>query len=171
ILHFGFAKLPPTMADDRLVAQLSLAPGRQVLVETGSGTFSQGSSGASATFGLASGYNYWKLPTNGGDVEAALQTDLTTQPSGLYLYELSTGLMRYVPSEGRYVGRLSATSMPVVSVNAIDSVFGSGWGLAGLEQIVPNADGSVLLIDGDGTTLLFQPPAAPGGPYVAPAGD
>ena len=33
------------------------------------------------------------------------------------------------------------------------------------------ADGSVLLVDGDGSTLLFQPPTTPGGPYVDPAGD
>src|SRR5262249_11277974 len=54
---------------------------------------------------------------------------------------------------------------------ATSGAAGGGWGRAGLEQIVPNGDGRVLPTDGDGTTLLFQPPATPGGPYVAPAGD
>src|SRR5262249_46133548 len=104
-------------------------------------------------------------------VEAALQADLTSQASGLYTFDLSAGLIRYDHSLGRFVGRLGRESMPVVSVNEINSPFGSGWGLAGLQQGVQDADGSVLLIDGGGSTLLFQPPATTGGPYVSPAGD
>jgi RHS repeat-associated protein len=174
IVHFGFANLPVPTANDRLVAQLQFMPGRQTFVvetSSGSGTVTMGSSGAVAGSGLASGYNYWLLPTNGGPVEAALQTDLSSQPSGVYAYELSSGVMRYVPSLGRFIGGLADQSIPVVSVNAIDSPFGSGWGLAGLQQIVENADGSVLLIDGDGTTLLFQAPSTPGAPYMSPGGD
>jgi RHS repeat-associated protein len=172
IIHFGFQNLPPMTSNDRLAAQLTLTPGRQVgVLEAGSGTVSQGGSGATAELGLPSGENYWLLPANGGPVEAALQADLTSQPSGVYDFTLSAGLIRYVPSLGRFAGRLGSESMPVVSVNAINSSFGSGWSLAGWQQVVTNADGSVLLIDGDGTTLLFQPPTATGGPYVSPAGD
>jgi YD repeat-containing protein len=131
----------------------------------------QGASGASVELGLPSGENYWMLPARGGPAEAALQADLTSQPSGVYDFELTAGLARYVPSLGRFVGGLGGESMPVVSVNAVNSPFGSGWNLAGLQQIVANADGSALLIDGGGTTLLFQPPATTGGPFVSPPGD
>jgi YD repeat-containing protein len=59
----------------------------------------------------------------------------------------------------------------LISVNSVASFFGSGWGLAGLEEVDVNPDGSALLVDGDGTALLFQPPASPGAPYGSPAGD
>src|SRR5262249_30355317 len=49
--------------------------------------------------------------------------------------------------------------------------FGAGWSLEGLQQLIVSPDDSVLLIDGDGNALLFQPPATPGQPYVSPAGD
>jgi YD repeat-containing protein len=172
IIHFGFANVPAPTANDRLAAQLSLAPGRQFVAEGSStGTVTQGSRGGSAEVGMPSGENYWMLPAGGGPVEAALQTDLTAQPSGVYDFELSAGLVKFVPGTGRFAGRLGRESMPVVSVNAIDSPFGSGWSLAGWQQVVANADGSVLLIDGGGTTLLFQPPTTAGGPYIDPPGD
>src|SRR5262249_32891328 len=140
----------------------------QTLGESSSGTFTVRGGGASVAFGLGAGSNYFRLPAD-GSVEAALQTDLTAEPSGVYAYRLSTGLMRFV--QGHYVGHLSTQSMPVVSANEIDIPFGSGWGLDGLQQIVENADGSVLLIDGGGTSLLFQPPATADGPFVSPSGD
>jgi RHS repeat-associated protein len=172
IIHFGFPIVPPSTADDRLAAQLALVPGRQLLLSgSGTGTVTTGAGGAAGELGLPSGENYWLLPAGDGPVAAALQADLTAQPSGVYDFELSAGLVRYLPGTGRFVGTLGSASMPVVSVNAAGSPFGSGWSLAGLQQVVENADGSVLLIDGAGTTLLFQPPTTTGGPYVSPAGD
>jgi RHS repeat-associated protein len=41
-------------------------------------------------------------------------------------------------------------------VSTIESAFGSGWGIAGWQEIVENQDGSILLIDGDGSELVFE---------------
>src|SRR5262249_50328604 len=56
-------------------------------------------------------------------------------------------------------------------INSVNSPFGAGWGLAGLQQLVENPDGSILLIDGNGTEELCGAPATPGGPYVSPPGN
>ena len=56
-------------------------------------------------------------------------------------------------------------------VNRSNSPFGAGWDLAGLQEIVPLEDGSLLLIDGDGSDTVFDAPIVMGGPFVSPAGD
>jgi YD repeat-containing protein len=44
----------------------------------------------------------------------------------------------------------------VAYVNRVESPFGAGWWMAGLEQLVPGQyDGSVLWIDGDGSTRKY----------------
>jgi YD repeat-containing protein len=43
--------------------------------------------------------------------------------------------------------------------------------MAGLQEIVTGAEGSIILIDGDGSELLFEPPATSGAPFVLPPGD
>ena len=70
-----------------------------------------------------------------------------------------------------FTGSLRQSPGKLVSVNTIDGPFGSGWGLAGLQELVENPDGSLLLIDGDGSELLFDSPARPGEPFRAPPGD
>ena len=56
-------------------------------------------------------------------------------------------------------------------VNLIDSPLGSGWSFAGLEEIVVNDDGSVLLINGNGNALHFVQSEAQDGSFVSPPGD
>jgi RHS repeat-associated protein len=42
-------------------------------------------------------------------------------------------------------------------VNEQNGAFGAGWGLAGLQWISPQTDGDLLLVNGDGSHLLFSP--------------
>ncbi len=44
----------------------------------------------------------------------------------------------------------------VTIVNDQQSPFGAGWNLAGLQRVVENANGTVLLVDGDGGSVLFR---------------
>ena len=67
----------------------------------------------------------------------------------------------------RFSGRFSQTVQgTLLSISAISSPLGSGWGLAGWQELVENADGSVLLIDGSGSTVVFSNPVA--GVYDSP---
>src|SRR5262249_15391886 len=121
-----------------------------------------------SNLGLQGGENFFALPTSGA-ADAALQVDLSGRPSGEYEYTLTTGVRRFDGKE--FVGPTATSKGTLVVVNSINSPFGSGWGLAGLQQLVVNPDNTVLLIDGDGTQLLFRPPATPGGAYIDPLGD
>lgn len=117
-----------------------------------------------------SGPQFFRLPRRGGPVAAALQLDLRSLPSGRYESEMTVTAFR--PT---LLGILFTAARPLplglLHVNGISSPFGSGWGLGGWQQIVENGDGSVLLIDGDGTELMYEAPAAPGGPHLSPPSD
>ncbi len=41
-------------------------------------------------------------------------------------------------------------------VNEQSSPFGAGWGLAGLQRIIANGDGTLLLVDGGGASIFFD---------------
>ena len=83
-----------------------------------------------------------------------LQADLRTFGSGVYDYDLTTGLLQL--NNGLLSGATTTDSGKFIHVNTVDSLFGSGWGLAGIQQLVENEDGSALLIDGDGSELWFE---------------
>ncbi|TKB72677.1 MAG: LEPR-XLL domain-containing protein, partial [Nitrospira sp.] len=140
------------------------------------------------------GWNFWKVPqfdippgfvTPFGSIEAAMQADLSQLPTGLYSYSATYGLQTYRPAETvgetelseRFVGSLSTFTNQVLSVNEIDSVFGAGWGLAGLQKAVnalPTAFRArdrinfefdfgkavlwqpIILVDGDGSQLVYR---------------
>jgi RHS repeat-associated protein len=159
IVHFGFDSVPadPSL---RLVANLTIS----------SGSFSYQVPGvAGGQLGLAAGDHVWALPAGGGPVDVALQADLGNLPSGKYDYTVNEGLSHFNGTT------FSGSSVPetgsLISINTSASPFGSGWGLQGIEQLMQNPDGSVLVIDGDGTDLLFGAPTTPGGNYVAPPGE
>ena len=87
--------------------------------------------------------------------------------SGRYPYQVTVGFGRIfcervisIGCSTHFIGRFSqAARGTLISVSAISSPFGVGWALAGWQELVENADGSVLLIDGqwnDGG--LQQPP-------------
>ncbi len=111
-------------------------------------------------FGLLGGENFWSLPTEPGTVDAALQVDMRLQPTGKYDYVFSTGVRLFSEDSQRFGGSESRQDGHILHVNTIDSPFGSGWGLAGHEQIVENPDGTAMIVDGDGSELLFRPSGA-----------
>ncbi len=119
--------------------------------------------------GMLGGEHFFKIPENGGDVDAAILADLRTLPSGRYDYALTTGLRRFTASG--LLGTSSTRNGKIIHVNSIDSPFGSGWGLAGWQQLIENADGSVLIVDGDGTELVYEAPLNEGDAYGSPPGD
>lgn len=165
IVHVGYADVDPAIYSVpsalRLVAKLA--------VHRGSFTY-QVPGHPGGELNLTGGENFWTLPPARGPVDAALQVDLRTQPSGRYDYTLVSGLLGFAGARG-YIGSSVAQAGSLLHVNTIASPFGSGWGVTGLQEIVENSDGSLLLIDGSGTEDFFEAPAAPGEAYVGSPGD
>jgi hypothetical protein len=56
------------------------------------------------------------------------------------------------------LGTTDSQTEQIIVVNDSDSVFGGGWNVGGLQKLVINDDNSALLIDGDGSQWLFNPP-------------
>ena len=117
--------------------------------------------------GLTGGENFWTY--NQTDrVDAALQADLRSFPSGIYSYTVNAGFLRR--DANGFTGSLSTPSQSqIISVNSIDSPFGAGWGIAGLQNIMVANTGTALLIDGGGSQLRFL--SSGGGAYLSPPGD
>ena len=159
IVHFGYSNVVAN-SNQRLMARLEIATAGGATIQV------PGSSGGQ--FNLPGGEHFWSLPI-GGSVDAALQADFTGLASGVYGYGLTSGIVQL--GNGNLSGSTSKQAGTILQVNGIGGIFGNGWGLASLLQIVEAADGSALLIDGDGGELLFGPPATAGMPYVAPPGD
>ncbi|MFN9965151.1 MAG: hypothetical protein ACK52F_00065, partial [bacterium] len=157
ILHFGYNNVPNDSAL-RLMAELTIKRGDFKL---------EVPSFAGGQFGLNGGENFWSIPNGGGKIDAALQADLRTLDSGRYDYDLTTGLMRL--NNNQLNGSTSTSKGKFLHINTVNSAFGSGWGLAGLQEIVVNADQSVIIIDGDGSELLFE--KNDDGSYDSPVGD
>ena len=125
------------------------------------GTFNKSFSRLHDTVAGAFAENYWSIPISGGTVDAALQLDMRNEPSGAFQYTLTSGILQ----GGGVVGTLAKQLGTIIHVNTIQSPFGAGWGLAGLQHLIENPNGSVLLVDGDGSELIFEPG------YVSPGGD
>ena len=126
--------------------------------------------GAEAGSGLGAGHHFWRLPEQErSNLDVALEVDLETINSGRYSYRNLTGMVTQVGET--FVGSLDVYRGGLTVVNSVSSFFGSGWGLSGLQQIVENADGSLLLIDGDGSESIFEAPINGGTTYQSPDGD
>ena len=118
---------------------------------------------------LTGGEHFFDVPDGASTLDVSLQADLRSVPSGLLRFESTH---RFARAASQWGGTASTTAEgELVHVNTIDSPFGAGWGLAGLLELVANADGSLLLVDGAGGERLFQPPTSPGSPYESPPGD
>ena len=118
--------------------------------------------------------NFWSIPASGGTVDAALQFDMRSNSTGVYDYQVNSGLLNLYKSRRGFfdlevvdtAGTTSQKNGSIVHVNSIDSPFGAGWGLAGLQYLVVDKSGeTVLLVDGDGSELLF------GSGLTSPPGD
>ncbi|EMI16227.1 SxtP, partial [Rhodopirellula maiorica SM1] len=160
IVHFGYTDLRPD-ANSRLVADITFSDG---VVEIRSEGVRAGE------FGLTGGQRFWKLPDDIQDGQVAIQTDLRSLASGIYGYELNRGTLT-LTNDNRFVGETATTTGEVVHINSIDSPYGAGWGISGLDQIVSINDGSVLIINGDGTQARFLASSQQGDPFVSPGGD
>ncbi|BAY73413.1 hypothetical protein NIES23_62410 (plasmid) [Trichormus variabilis NIES-23] len=157
ILHFGYNNVQAN-PNLRLMAELTIKRGDFKLEVPGF---------AGGQFGLNGGEHFWSIPSDGGKIDAALQADLRALASGLYDYDLTTGLMRL--NNNQLNGSTSTSQGKFLHINTSNSAFGSGWGLAGLEELIINSDGSVIIIDGDGSELLFAKNVD--NSYDSPVGD
>jgi RHS repeat-associated protein len=134
---------------------------------------------------LRDGDNVWRIPGGVNSGMAALVSDLSSYGDGVFTYtanagprNLAEGLVRINPENGarsvityQMVGSSAATSGRIANVNRVESAIGAGWGIAGVQEVVQSTDGLVLLIDGDGSEMIFEPGDDPTGPYVSPDGD
>ncbi|MCA9153461.1 MAG: VCBS repeat-containing protein, partial [Planctomycetales bacterium] len=156
IFHFDAVNVSE---GDVLVASLTVSRGGLELQVPGF---------AGGQFGLQGGEHFWDLPEGVNDVDAALQVDLRDQPTGVYDFNVAFGPRRF---NGQiFAGTASTFTTPMTIINSINSPFGAGWDLAGLQQVIENPDGSVMLIGGEVTELMFKPQGA-GQPFDSPAGD
>ncbi|MBE9137977.1 VCBS repeat-containing protein [Nodosilinea sp. LEGE 07088] len=122
--------------------------------------------GSSPRAGLRGGEHFWALPTTSEPISAALQADLRDFESGVYDFSLTAGT--YLLGLTQFSGLSRTNTGQLVHVNTVNSAFGSGWGLAGVQELIETSSGSVLLIDGDGSELVF---AKDGNGYQSPPGD
>ena len=163
IVYFGFDDVP-TNRNLNLVAEMSVSKDGETFQVPGY----QGTD-----FGLDGGEHIWSIAGDGNDptsdVSAALQVDLSGSETGVYSYDLTTGLKEL--TNGVFTGSSDVETGEFISVNSINSDFGRGWSLAGLQELVENSDGSILLVDGDGSELLFEPSMGMTGMYESPPGD
>ena len=162
-VYFGFDNVISD-PNTRLVGELDVA---------GDNFNSQVPGYQGTNFGLDGGEHFWSIPNTSSEgtnnITAALEVDMSNAPSGQYNYNLTSGLKQLV--DGTFTGNSNTTTGNFLTVNSINSPFGSGWGMAGWQELVENSDRSVLLIDGDGSELLYKPPVNPGEAYVSPAAD
>ncbi len=83
-------------------------------------------------------------------VRASIPVDLSNYDTGVYPATVR------LTSHYNTSNVATALGEQMVVVNEQNSPFGAGWGLAGLSKLIENADGSLLVIDGDGTDKLFS---------------
>lgn len=163
IVHVGFANVRPG-SDRLLTATVEMerngiaisAPGYEMR--------------AGDNYGLKGGENFWKIPAEGGNINGAVQMDLSAMPTGIYQVRIQQGLVSL--ANDRIVGATTEDNDRLVHVNGIGSPFGNGWGLSGLQQLFEETNGDVLIVDGDGgdgDQLLFT--RNPDGTYATTPGD
>ncbi len=92
----------------------------------------------------------------------SIQFDASNLVSGRYPYQ-ATVFSNYLNSS---IGGIASGN--VIVVNRKSSPMGAGWAVTGLQQLHPQADGTLLLTSGDGTALFFS-----GGPdtFTSPPRD
>jgi RHS repeat-associated protein len=95
----------------------------------------------------------------------AVQFDAVNMPTGVYSYTL-------VVRNWWADGSMRETSMPVraIVVNETGSFFGWGWSLVGLQRLYRQADGALLITEGDGSAVRFGFTCATC-TYASPAGE
>ncbi len=118
---------------------------------------------------LSGGEHFFQTPSQRGSADFGLQLDFRDVPTGQYEYTITSavtqrwtqtvclGISFFQPdgtnlcsgSRGS-VERVSYTTRSdsdmLIEINRINGPFGSGWGLASLQELVQNGDGSLLLV-------------------------
>lgn len=161
VTQFSFGAHPPEMEDAQswLVGKVSLHLGA-FRDETAS-----------------LGDHFWSLEnfdrdTAGERMGAAMQLDLRGRPSGVYRYSMTAGVRNENPTTNAVGVTSYELEGELPHVNESESPFGAGWSLEGWQRIVENSDGTLLLIDGDGTELIYRPSLVPTiRVYLSPTGD
>jgi RHS repeat-associated protein len=157
IVHFGYDDIGTNIKDNYLMSGL-------LKVKTSNGDVI--SSGYTSDVGIAGakiGENYWKLPLQGGPLQGALQIDMRGQASGVYDYDLETGI-KVLCGCMVVVGGSTTLRDKLVVVNGADSDFGTGWGISGLQKIYEtttkdannNLEYNALVVDGSGDYAVFR---------------
>ncbi len=194
ILHFGIDEIdayeifPFDVDRVRFSAHLSVQRGDFTLTVPGAENIipPRGGFGGGFNYNLPDDSHFWKLPEGRGAADGALQIDLREQPTGVYSYDLDTGVYFFRRdhdpySRTRYVffGSSSQQVDSLLVVNAIDSPFGAGWGITGWQQIVEGTnrkigsdeiERSAMIVDGGGTELVFKLDASTN-KFISPPGD
>lgn len=144
--------------ENTLVAKVQIKRGQMTMTVPGF---------AGSAPGLTGGEHFFAIPLGSQSFDVSIQADMNQLPSGVYTYESTTRITRGAP----FTGTSRTTSDRLIHVNSADSEFGIGWGLSGLTRLIENPDGSVLMVNGNGSELLFSAPVSVGEPYASPAGD
>ena len=160
IVHLGMSNVNGSLSNRFLVARLSFT----------NGAFTHQIPGSASGQGLPGGEHFWTLPSGTNDVKVALQADLRSLPTGVYDYTINVGSL-LLGNTSDFNGTMDSVSGQIVHVNASDSLFGAGWQMAGVQRIFERNDGTVLLVDGNGETLVFESPTSAGNAYGTPIGD
>jgi len=97
----------------------------------------------------------------------AIQFNGSMIDTGIYNYELDINC--YWPLSRRQ----EKTTGQIIVHNERNSVFGSGWTIAGLQRVYQHSSGAVLLTEGTATSLIFRPldPQVDPNGYESPPGD
>ncbi len=97
----------------------------------------------------------------------------TTRPAiQINAQNLSTGLHDYaITVECQFPVSFRSETVPgqLIVDNRMESPFGAGWSLAGLQKVYQHTDGKILLTTGTATSLIYTPNAD--GSYRSPPGD
>jgi len=134
IIHTGFTDaeldaLTDAIARDRLrlMADINISRGNFDLQVPGFG---------GGQLGLDGGENFWTLPDQPGDVDGAVQVDLSNQPTGKFDYGIASGIVLRSDFTGAFVGTLNTFTDKILNVNSINSPFGSD----GVEEEFGNSE-------------------------------
>jgi RHS repeat-associated protein len=85
-----------------------------------------------------------------GFIRTARQFDASALPTGRYATDYT------ITSKFSESARSTTDTQQTLVRNEQQSPFGAGWTLAGLDQIIEQGDGSLILAQGDGSTLVFE---------------
>ncbi len=172
-LHYDSLRAEPRFLTYLGLAGLDrVAKSDSMLVARATATF-QGRSFASESIyeptpaefaaGFRGDEHFFDMPTSLKPDEvygSSLWLDLRDADTGVYDLAFDYGVFRERAS-GFVDGNFQTDREYLAVVNGMDSEFGAGWGIEGLQRIYAG-DGALLLVDGNGSEQIFLAPSIPG---------